>query len=346
MQDVRYAFRLMARQPLFACLVIGTLTVGIGASTSMFSVVNGVLLKPLPYANPGALVWMFGAFRLSDSASVSPPDFVDYRDRTDVFERLAAMEIAPAGVTVTSAGAPVRLQASRVSADLMTTLGVAPVAGRDFARADEQTGVSAILVSQRLSQERFAGNAVGRPLVVDGRTFTIVRVMPAGFTLPYDSFIRLPNPVDLYLPLALDDPEAQVRRFHFLRLIGRLKPAESLQQAQSQMEVIARQLAATYPENDTWHLRLVPLHERIVGAVRPVLLILMAAVTLLLLVSCANVASLLLARASTRESELALRGRSAPRGRASWGSCSSRASRCRSPAARPASSQRGGRSAF
>jgi putative ABC transport system permease protein len=143
---------------------------------------------------------------------------------------------------------------------------------------------------------------------VDGRTFTIVGVIPAGFTLPYDSFVRLTDPVDLYMPLALDDPEAHVRRFHYLRLIGRLKSGESLQHAQSQMDVIARQLAATYPENDTWHLRLVPLHERIVGAVRPVLVILIFAVTLLLLVSCANVASLLLARANTRESELALRG--------------------------------------
>ena len=292
--------RLVSRQPGFALLVILTLTLGIGASTSMFSVVNGVLLKPLPYADPGALVWMFGAFRLNDSAAVSPPDFVDYRSRSDVFERIGAMAIAPGGVTETGADTPTRLQATSVSAELMTTLGVPPIVGRDFSRADEQTGSPAILVSQRLAQERFGGaaTAVGQPLVVDGRAYTIVGVMAAGFTLPYDSFIRLTDPVDLYMPFALDDPEAQIRRFHSLRLIGRLTPAGSLQQAQSQMDVIARQLAATYHENDTWHLRLVPLHERIVGAVRPVLLILMAAVTLLLLVSCANVASLLLARAS------------------------------------------------
>ena len=132
--------------------------------------------------------------------------------------------------------------------------------------------------------------------------------MPAGFTLPYDSFIRLTEPVDLYLPLALDDADAQIRRFHSLRLIGRLKAGTALPHAQSQMDVVARQLEAAYPENETWRLRLVPLGERIVGGVRPVLQILMAAVTLLLLVSCANVASLLLARASAREPELALRG--------------------------------------
>ena len=310
MRDVRYAFRLVLRQPLFACLVVGTLALGIGASTSMFSVVNGVLLKPLPYGKPAALVWMYGAFSGNDSAAVSPPDFLDYRDRNRVFERLGAMTIAPQGVTVTGNGAPVRLQASRVSGDLMTVLGVAPVLGRDLARTDETTGSPAILVSHRVWQERFGGaaDAIGRPIVVDGRSYTVAGVMPPGFVLPYDSFIRLTDPVDLFLPFGFDDPEAQVRRFHFLRVIGRLPSGATIQHAQSQMDVIARQLAAAYPENDTWRLRLVPLHERIVGAVRPALRVLMGAVALLLLVSCANVASLLLARGSFREPELALRG--------------------------------------
>src|SRR3954463_14565975 len=120
MHDIRYAWRVMARQPMFAAVVIGTLTVGIGASTSMFSVVNGVLLTPLPYGDPAALVWMFGAFRSSGSAAISPPAFVDYRSRTDAFERLGAMAIVPAAVTVMSDGVAVRLQASRVSAELMT----------------------------------------------------------------------------------------------------------------------------------------------------------------------------------------------------------------------------------
>ena len=310
MRDLRYAFRLIRRQPMFALLVIATLTLGIGASTSMFSVVNGVLLKPLPYGDPARLVWMYGSFRGSASAAVSPPDFVDYRNRNEVFERLGAMAISPESVTVSGSGAPVRMRASRVSAELISTLGTVPALGRDFSRADETTGSDAIIVSHRLWQERFDGAAdvVGRSIVVEGRPYTVAGVMPAGFTLPYDSFIRLTEPVDLYLPLALDAAEAQIRRFHSLRLIGRLKPAATLSQAQSQMDVVARQLEATYPENETWRLRLVPLGERIVGGVRPVLQILMAAVTLLLLVSCANVASLLLARASARESELALRG--------------------------------------
>ena len=285
MRDLRYAFRLIRRQPVFAALVIATLTLGIGASTGMFSVVNGVLLKPLPYGDPARLVWMYGSFRGGDTAAVSPPDFIDYRNRNEVFERLGAMEISPASVTVAGTEAPVRLRASRVSAELLSTLGAVPPLGRDFSRADETSGSSAIIVSHRMWQERFHGVAdvLGRSIVVEGRSYTVAGVTPAGFALPYDSYIRLTEPVDLYLPLALDDPGAQIRRFHSLRLIGRLRTGTTLPEAQSQMDVVARQLEATYPENETWRLRLVPLGERIVGGVRPILQILMAAVTLLML---------------------------------------------------------------
>jgi putative ABC transport system permease protein len=203
---------------------------------------------------------------------------------------------------------PERLNAATVSAGLITTLGVPLLLGRDF-RRDEEHGASAVIISDRLWREQFHGapDVLGRPLRVDERIRTIVGIAPPRFALPFDPFIRLTDPVDLYVPLALDDAEAQVRRFHFLRLIGRLGTGVTLSQAQSQMDVIARQLEAAYPENKTWKLRLLPLHERLVGDLRRVLFVLLGAVLVLLLVACSKVAGLLLARGVLRQPEIALR---------------------------------------
>jgi hypothetical protein len=196
MRDLRYAFRLVRRQPMFAALVIATLTLGIGASTGMFAVVNGVLLRPLPYSDPARLIWMYGSFRGGNSASVSPPDFVDYRNRNEVFERLGAMEISPASVTVAGSEAPIRLRAATVSAELISTLGTAPALGRDFSRADETTASDAIIVSHRLWQERFhdAADAVGRSIVVEGRPTPSRASRRQASRFPTTASSALPNP--------------------------------------------------------------------------------------------------------------------------------------------------------
>jgi putative ABC transport system permease protein len=308
MRDIREALRRLARQPGFAALVVTTLALGTGVASAMFAVIHGVLLKPLPYTKPDGLVWMYGAFRLSQTAAVSPPDFVDYRDRNDVFGSLGAMTIGVANVTVQGSEGPSRLQASTVSAGLLSML-VMPVSGRDFTRDEERLESGAIIVTERFAAERFgsAAMAIGRAVVVDGQARSIVGIVPSTFRLPYDDFIRLREPVDLFVPLPLDAPDARVRRFHWLRLVGRLEPSVTLPQAQARMDVIARQLEAAYPENETWRLRLMPLYERMVGAVRPMLRMLMAGVVLLLLVACSNVASLLLVRAADRQGEVAIR---------------------------------------
>jgi putative ABC transport system permease protein len=308
MHDIHEALRRVARQPAFAVLVVATLALGIGAAAAMFAVIYGVLLKPLPYGDPNALVWMYGSFRVSQTAAVSPPDFVDYRDRNDVFESLGAMAIGVSDLLVAGSDGPSRLQASTISAGLLSTLGT-PMIGRDFTRDEERVESGAIIVTERFAAERFgsAATAIGRAVVIDGQARSIVGIVPPAFRLPYDSFIRLREPVDLFIPIALDDPDARIRRLHSLRLVGRLKPSVTLREAQAQMDVIARQLEAAYPENETWKLRLVALHERMVGAVRPMLRMLMAGVVLLLLVACSNVASLLLVRAADRQGEVAIR---------------------------------------
>lgn len=308
MGHIRHALRVVGRQPAFSGAVVLMLALGVGGATAMFSIVRAVLLKPLPYERPGELVWMFGSFSQADSAAVSPPDFLDYRARSTAFSSLGAMVIGPQSVTVVHPSGPERLNAATVSAGLITTLGVPLTLGRDF-RRDEERGASAVIISDRLWREQFDGapNVLGQPLRVDERIRTIVGIAPPRFALPFDPFIRLTDPVDLYVPISLDDAEAQVRRFHFLRLIGRLAPGVTLSQAQSQMDVIARQLEAAYPENQTWKLRLLPLHERLVGDLRRVLFVLLGAVLVLLLVACSNVAGLLLARGVLRQPEIALR---------------------------------------
>jgi putative ABC transport system permease protein len=277
----------------------------------MFTIVNTVLLRPLPYPDSHRLVWMYGSFALNDSAAISPPDFLDYRDSNQVFSSMGATTIGTGTVSLSGPEGPEQAGAGRVSADLFATLGVEPILGRHFRAEEERAGAPpAVLLGHRLWRERFGGDpsVLGRAATIEGVSTTVVGVMPPGFRLPYDSGIGMASEADLWVPIEFGTPEMSVRRFHFLRAVGRLRKGVTLARAQAALDVVARRLEAAYPENESWKLRLVALHEHVVGPVQGLLLILQAVVAIVLLVACANVTSLMLARAEGREAEIGVRG--------------------------------------
>jgi len=300
LQDLKYAIRGIVKRPAFAALIVATLALGIGANTAMFSIVNSVLFRPLPYERPDELVYMYGAFRQGNQAMVSPPDYLDYRDRNSVFSSLAARTVFGTAV-ITGSTEPERVASSIASANFFTTLGVKPYRGRVFLPEEEQGDHAVAILSFGLWQRRYAGDVriIGKTIPIDGRPHTVIGIMPPVLDRTMD--------VQIWRPIPFRTNEMSVRRFHFLRLVGRLKPGVTIAQAQRHMDGIARDLAAQYPENESWRLSLVPYRDVVIGGVGPVLLVLLGAVGVVLLIACGNVASLLLARASARSGEMAVR---------------------------------------
>jgi putative ABC transport system permease protein len=301
-QDVRYALRGMARSKGFTAVVVATLALGIGANAAIFSVVNGILLRPLPFREPERIVEVS---HKEPYYSVSEPEFMDYRRDARAFERLAAY--APSNASLTGAEEPERVRAARVSDGFFATLGVAPALGRVFtADEDAPGGPPVVMISDGVWRRRFGGDRgiVGRTIRVNGTERTVVGVMPARFGYPTAT-------TAVWVPLRLNADSLWTRNNHYLSLVGRLAPGATPVRASAELNTMGRRWLTEYPDiyfpGKPLATSIVPMRDALVGATRPYLLALAGAVGFVLLIACVNVANLLLARGESRRKELAIR---------------------------------------
>jgi putative ABC transport system permease protein len=307
LQDFLFGLRMLIKNPMFTLMAILTLALGIGANTAIFSVVDAVLLRPLPYPEANRLVFLWSTFTSQgiQTSGSALPDYYTWRDQNHVFDGLAGFYNAD--FNLSSAGStPELIQGAYVTANFFQVLRVSPAFGRLFTNDEEQFGKHrVVLLSHGLWQRRFAGqrDIVGSDIRLAGENYRVAGVMPQG--LPF--FDNLPE-VELWVPISFaPNDNMATRNNHFVNLVGRLRPGVTTQQAQAEVSAIAKSMEERYPDNKGLGGSVVPMQEQIAGDSRSALLVLLGAVAFVLLVACVNVANLLLARASAREKELAIR---------------------------------------
>jgi putative ABC transport system permease protein len=305
-QDLRYALRQLHKSPGFAAVAVVTLALGIGANTAIFSVVNGVLLRPLAFKDPDTLVRVWhvpppASFPGMTRFSVSAANYFDWENQNHVFDRMAIYSYR--GFALTEGDKPEQVAGCAATSGFFSTLGVHPILGRAFTPEEDQPGHSNVVVlSHRLWQDHFAANPaiVGQNINLDGQSYLVAGVMPATF--------QFPDFAQMWTPMAWTDKERAVRGEHHSVVIARLRPGVELKQAQAEMNTISSRLEQQYPEdNKGWGAVVIPLHDDMVSDVRPALLVLLGAVTFVLLIASVNVANLVLAKTFGRQKEIAIR---------------------------------------
>jgi putative ABC transport system permease protein len=311
-QDLRYAIRMLARRPGFTVIAVLTFALGIGANAAIFSVVNAVLLRPLPYPQPGRLVTLWETLSAEGRTRVTPANFLDWHERTRAFQDIAAF--GSSALNLTGSGEPEQLLGARVSSGYFDVLGVHPILGRSFLPEEYEPGNGrAVILGHEVWVRRFGSDPgiANKPITLDGQIYTVIGVMPAEIypmwptasgEMTFD-----PKNAQFWTPMSFDAGWAANRRSHVLGVVGRLKPSVTIEQARSELGAIAGQLEGEHAEDKGASVAITLLMDEVVGPVRPALLILLGAVAVVLLMACANIASLLLARLAGRQREIAVR---------------------------------------